>query len=122
VSRFFHVTSTLNRSSIREHGLDWRRMGAARGIAGSERPEVEGVFVGQGVFDADWFVRLNSTGGPVDVWEVSGIEPHRLLDNGSGYFYYPAVIPPEHCALVSSDIAPLPLDAMSLGAAGLPPD
>jgi hypothetical protein len=31
----FHVTSELNRESIRTHGLDWSRMGAAHGIAGS---------------------------------------------------------------------------------------
>jgi hypothetical protein len=122
VHRFFHVTSTINRASIREHGLDWRRMGAARGIAGSDRPENEGVFLCRGVFDADWFVRLNNTGGPVDVWAVSEIEPHRLLDNGRGYFYYPMAIPPEDCALVSGDIAPLPTEASSIGAAGLPPD
>ena len=34
----YHVTSVLNRESIAQHGLDWRRMGAARGIAGSRAP------------------------------------------------------------------------------------
>jgi hypothetical protein len=40
----FHVSSALNRASTMAHGLDWNRMGAAPGIAGSQSPEVEGVF------------------------------------------------------------------------------
>jgi hypothetical protein len=32
---WYHATSSENRDSIRSHGLDWKRMGAARGIAGS---------------------------------------------------------------------------------------
>jgi hypothetical protein len=34
----FHVTDSANRESIRQHGLDWRRMGTALGIAGSRVP------------------------------------------------------------------------------------
>ena len=45
MSRLFHVTSSLNRESIQAHGLDWRRMGAARGIAGSSAPEQAGCFL-----------------------------------------------------------------------------
>ena len=41
----FHVTSALNRDSILAHGLDWTRMGAAPGIAGSLTPEEEGMFL-----------------------------------------------------------------------------
>jgi len=43
--RLFHVSSAANRKSILAHGLDWTRMGAARGIAGSTTPEQEGVFL-----------------------------------------------------------------------------
>ena len=35
MTRLFHVSSALNRESILAHGLDWTRMGAAPGIAGS---------------------------------------------------------------------------------------
>jgi len=42
--QMFHVTATANRESIRRHGLDWRRMGAAPGIAGSTRPELPAMF------------------------------------------------------------------------------
>lgn len=64
----FHVSSVANRRSIGAHGLDWTRMGAAPGIAGSRSPEVEGCFLA-GEEDVDWFVlTINNTGGPVDVW------------------------------------------------------
>ena len=33
--QMFHVTATANRESIRRHGLDWRRMGAARASPGA---------------------------------------------------------------------------------------
>jgi hypothetical protein len=38
MAHLFHVTSTLNRETILAHGLDWTRMGAARGIAGAWCP------------------------------------------------------------------------------------
>jgi hypothetical protein len=34
VADWFHVTSSRNRESILRHGLDWRHMGEALGIAG----------------------------------------------------------------------------------------
>jgi hypothetical protein len=37
----FHVSDRANRESIRQHGLDWRRMGGAMGIAGNRAPECE---------------------------------------------------------------------------------
>lgn len=37
--RAFHVTSSRNRESIGLVGLDWERMAASPGIAGSLRPE-----------------------------------------------------------------------------------
>ncbi len=36
--QMLHVTVAANRASIRRHGLDWRRMGAAPGVAGSRPP------------------------------------------------------------------------------------
>jgi len=99
VNRLFHVTSALNRESIRTHGLDWTRMGAAPGIAGATRPEEEGVFLCE-EFTADFFVRMNNTGGPVDVWAVDGIDVELLLTTGTGYQYLPARIPADQLALV----------------------
>ncbi len=62
MARLCHVTSALNRGSILAHGLDWTRMGAAPGIAGSLVPEKEGVFLCRDEFEADFFVRINNTG------------------------------------------------------------
>lgn len=90
--RMFHVSSVLNRESILAYGLDWTRMGAACGIAGSRVPEQDGVFLCRDEYEAGWFVEMNNTGGPVDVWVVTGIEEDQLLDNGSGLGYFPALI------------------------------
>ncbi len=40
-----HVTATSNRESIEQHGLDWRRMAASRGVAGSRVPELGAIFL-----------------------------------------------------------------------------
>jgi hypothetical protein len=98
--RLFHVTSALNRESIMEHGLDSTRMGAARGIAGSDEPEEDGVFLCLDEFDANYFVDMNNTGGPVDVWAVEGVNQEQLLTTQSGYNYFPAPIPPERLTLI----------------------
>ncbi|MFF4899764.1 hypothetical protein [Streptomyces sp. NPDC001068] len=92
-SRHFHVSSTRNRQSIARYGLDWTRMGAAPGIAGSRRPEVEGIFVCRDEGDVGFFLHLNNTGGPVDVWAVDGIDEAALLDNGNGFPYLPDRVP-----------------------------
>ena len=43
-------------------------------------------------FEARYFVRMNNTGGPVDVWAVTGIDQEQMTDNGSGYLYFPGRI------------------------------
>ena len=83
--RFFHVTSSLNRESIGENGLDWDRMGDAWGIAGSRAPEQAGSFVCEDDGQVEWFVRMNNTGGPVDVWAVSGVDRVELHESPEGY-------------------------------------
>ncbi len=99
----FHVSSARNRASIATHGLDWRRMGAACGIAGSPVPEQEGCFLVPDEFSADFFVRMNAPGGPVDVWEVSGVQEAELLESPEGFAYLPAVVPPERLRLVRTE-------------------
>jgi hypothetical protein len=106
VGRYFHVTSTSNRESIRRHGLDWRRMGAACGIAGSGEPEQEGCFLCEGEFEADWFVQMNNTGGTVDVWEVTRVDAAALAESPEGHFYLPQAVPPDRLTLVRTDIPP----------------
>jgi hypothetical protein len=100
MARLFHVTSVLNRDSIMSHGLDWTLMGAASGIAGSRGPEEEGVFLCRDEFDAGFFVRLNNTGGPVDVWAVDEIDEQQLITTGSGFSYFPDRIPRRQLTLL----------------------
>jgi hypothetical protein len=101
VETLFHVSSACNRDSIRRRGLDWTRMGAACGIAGSHSPEISGVFLCLDEFEVGWFVQLNNTGGPVDVWAVTGISEDQLLKAGTGHMYLPGKIPPGHLDLVT---------------------
>jgi hypothetical protein len=102
--RFYHVSSTRNRASITAYGLDWSRMGEARGIAGSSRPEEQGCFICLHEFDVKFFVSMNNSGGPVDVWAIDGIEENELIDAGSGFLYFPGIIPPEKVSLVQKDL------------------
>jgi hypothetical protein len=100
----YHVSSSRNRESIRTHGLDWSRMGEARGIAGSPVAEEAGCFLCRDDWEADYFVRMNNTGGPVDVWEVHGVDADDLIDAGAGYEYLPRVVPPEQLRLVRAGV------------------
>ncbi|WP_306327628.1 hypothetical protein [Streptomyces venezuelae] len=105
-AKFFHVSSLLNRRSIARHGLDWTLMGAAPGIAGSRRPEVEGIFVCRGEEEAGFFLQINNTGGPVDLWSVDGVDEGLLVDNGNGFVYLPGRIPAAQVRLARSDVPP----------------
>jgi hypothetical protein len=69
-------------------------MAVARGIAGSVRPELEGCYLALNEFEAEWFARqINNTGGPVDIWLVSGIDSGDLVQDRNGHMYYPRPIP-----------------------------
>jgi hypothetical protein len=74
-------------------------MGPARGIAGSRSAEVEGCFLGE-EHDVDWFVRMNNTGTPVDVWAVDGVDGDQLVTTGNGYRYLPGSVAADFLTLV----------------------
>jgi hypothetical protein len=77
----YHVTSSINRGSIAEHGLDWRPMGDEPGVAGSPVAEEEGVFLARDSEEAEWFVSMGRRHHlSLDVWEVT-LE-HDLDVNG----------------------------------------
>ena len=109
MERLFHVTSTNDRASIDAYGLDWRRMDSAPGIAGSTRPKEHGIFVCTDDSEIEFFVAMNNTGGPVDVWAIDGIDEERI-ESSTGYGYIPHEIPGEALTLISRDIPPRPLD------------
>jgi hypothetical protein len=79
----------VNRASIERHGLDWRRMGASSGIAGSRRPELPGVFLCRDELEVDFFCRMNAPGGELDVWAVAEVAEDELAESPNGYVYLP---------------------------------
>ena len=101
--RYLHVTLVRNRKSIAAHGLDVSRMGDARGIAGSERPEAPGCFLCRDRQEAG-FVQLCGVAQRVDIWVIEDVDPAALVDNGSGFFYVPGTIPPDRVTLVEQDL------------------
>ena len=81
-------------------------MGASPGIAGSRQPELEGSFLCRDELEAEWFVRMNNTGGPVDVWAIDDVDS-GLLREKDGFSYLRAAVPPDRMILVRSDLPPL---------------
>lgn len=104
LSTYWHVTSSLNRASIRRHGLDWRFMSLAPGIAGSRRPEQEGCFLCRDEFELSFFVQMNNTGGTIDVWEVADLEQESFVESSTGFAYYPGVIGTDQIRLLHQDL------------------
>ncbi len=98
----FHASASANRESIRLHGLDWRRMGAAPGIAGSTRPELPAVFVCDSRDDISFFLHMART--PADVWAV---DVARLwVETGpDGWWIISQPIGPERLTLAERDAA-----------------
>jgi phage baseplate assembly protein gpV len=82
-------------------------MSAAPGIAGSDRPEQEGCFVCLDQWETDWFVEMNNTGGPVDVWAVDGVDESELVTSPEGHSYVPTPIPAQRVSLHRRDIQPV---------------
>ena len=115
---WFHVTSSRNRDSIRRYGLDWQRMGAACGIAGSTTPEQQGCFLCR-KDEVEWFVQMNNTGGTVDVWAISDVDEDALVHSPEGYEFVAAPIPPERLTLTRTDIEPVDIEALDAGPGGL---
>lgn len=81
-------------------------MGDAPGIAGSTEPEQAGCFVCVDESEANWFVRLNNTGGPVDVWSLEGVEEAELVESPEGHFFVPRAVPASALTLLRRDAAP----------------
>src|ERR1035441_5091040 len=112
--RLLHVSSVLNRESILAHGLDWTRMGAAPGIAGSRLPEEEGVFLCRDEVEVAWFVRIHTAGAPIDVWAVTGIEEGQLLITANGLSYFPGRMPNSQITLADRAASqPVPVGTRS---------
>jgi hypothetical protein len=97
----FHASPAINRESIRHHGLDWRRMGAAPGIAGSTDPEAPGIFLCEDRREVDFFLRMARS--PTNVWAVRC--EGSFVENGpSGWLILPEPVPPDGVVLIDADI------------------
>jgi hypothetical protein len=96
----FHVSSTLNRDSIAEHGLDWNLMGAAPGVAGRLSHELPVIFVEDHLEACDFFIRMARF--PVDVWQIhtDGLWAESGPDE---WTMLPEPVPPERLSLVKRD-------------------
>jgi hypothetical protein len=68
---WFHATFVENRASILAHGLDWRQF-AESGIAGSQAPETNGIFLCSDIESAGFFVQMGRRRGrEVDIWAAA---------------------------------------------------
>ncbi|MEY2426068.1 MAG: hypothetical protein QOI61_1640 [Actinomycetota bacterium] len=81
-------------------------MSTSRGIAGSYEPEQQGCFLCEDDSETSWFIRMNNTGGTVDVWEVTGVESRDLVESPEGHYFVPRTVPRECLRLVRADIPP----------------
>lgn len=94
--RMYHVSASANRESIRQHGLDWRLMGDVPGVAGSNGPELPGIFLQEDAED-DFFVRMARS--PTDIWEVD-VKELWLESGPSGWWLVSSPIDSDRLALL----------------------
>jgi hypothetical protein len=94
-----HITAAVNRASIQRWGLDWSRMAAARGIAGSPRPELPVIFLDT-VDSVGFFRRMARE--PVDLWAVDVTD--LWVENGpDGWYIHCSPIGPGRLRLLEGD-------------------
>jgi len=99
----FHATAVANRESISRHGLDWHRMGAAPGIAGSAEPELAAVFVCDSRDEAVFFTAMARS--PSDVWAVRA--EGLWIENGpNGWQLITEPVGPDRLRLAERDVPP----------------
>lgn len=111
--KLYHVTASVNRDSIRRHGLDWALMGATCGIAGALEPEQEGVFLVE-ESGIDWFAGFGQV-KPVDIWEVDVSDlPADRFDEIDGYLLYRHPISSERVRLVDVRLPASPMGSSPL--------
>jgi hypothetical protein len=77
-------------------------MGAAPGIAGSQRPEIEGIYLARSLSEGLWFAAFG-THASIDVWSVD-VRGLALLDGPDGFPYFPGSIGPERLQLVEASL------------------
>jgi hypothetical protein len=96
-----HVTAAVNRDSIRRHGLDWTKMGAVTGVAGSTAPELPAIFLCEDDFDAAFFIRMARQ--PTDVWEVR-VDGFWVENGPDGWWIIDQPVGPDRLRLARKDV------------------
>jgi len=103
----YHTSPSANRDSIRLHGLDWERMGAAPGLAsGVNTPEEPAIFLARALEEARWFAGMPRGRDPVDIWSVrpEGLDLFEVVE---GFVYCPTPIPADRLKLIETDLDPV---------------
>lgn len=81
-------------------------MREARGIAGSDIAEQEGIFLCDSESEAEFFLRFDNGDGPFDLWAVEGVDQAELLESPEHFYFIARPIPPSQVSLVRQDIEP----------------
>jgi hypothetical protein len=108
--RYWHVSPSLNRDSITEHGLDWTGMTITTGIASgpvpgrSFAPELDAVFLCESLDEVEFFVGFGQH-ALVDVWEVDGRDL-AIVPAPDGWVMCRASIGPERLQLLHAGRTP----------------
>ena len=103
----YHTSSSANRDSIRLHGLDWERMGAAPGLAsGLNVPEEPAIFLARDLGEARLFAGMPRDRDPEDIWAVRP-EGLDILEVVEGWVYCPTPIPADRLRLIETDLDPV---------------
>jgi hypothetical protein len=97
----FHATAQENRQSIQRHGLDWRHMGFAPGIAGSPEPELPAVFLCESLDEIEFFTRVSRL--PADGWAVR-VDGLWVESGPDGWIILPEPVPSERLRLVNGSL------------------
>jgi len=116
--QLYHLSPVENRDSIRAHGLDPSRMGAAPGLAGSERPEVTGVYVFDDPGEAKWWAgtmgERHRSG--LDLWQFTA-QQAQLAAGPDGFDHLTGTVAPEALRLRQT-FTPEQLAEMAAGGPG----
>jgi hypothetical protein len=97
---YYHITSSLNRASIEQHGLDPTRMGNVPGIAGAGVPEVDGVFLAFDLWEVRAYANFRVHQEMLDIWRINDLDA-ELRETPNGTFYVEGPIPREMIELIA---------------------
>jgi hypothetical protein len=63
------------------------------------------VFLCLNEFEVEGFVKMNNTGGPVDVWEVAGASEGLFVASPGRHLYFPGSVAAARVSVFRRDVA-----------------